>query len=304
MPSTDLEALAEFLGFAPQNLYRLAYLGPNAYKKIDVPKKNSDEKRTLTVPNLELKGVQKQINFYILKRVEVHHCAYAYVPGRSVYKAAKKISNNSVVLHLDIKEFFDNISANRVYGVYKSIGYSDKASWILTKLTTYDNYICQGSPTSPFLSNIVCINLDKNLTTLARKWGLSYIRYSDDLYFCGSKDFKHHMFKGVVANVLRDNGFRLNNKKTRYFRANQPRKTLGLMTHGRSPDLPRRVRRNYRAAFFRASTDLDWARDNFEKLTGMAEWYKEVYGKDDTFLEYRRILSNVKKLRLHSQYSV
>ncbi|MFX7764403.1 reverse transcriptase domain-containing protein, partial [Acinetobacter baumannii] len=43
----------------------------------------------------------------------------------------------------------------------------------------------QGAPTSPALSNLVARKLDKRLAGFARKMGLNYTRYADDLTFSG-----------------------------------------------------------------------------------------------------------------------
>ena len=49
-----------------------------------------------------------------------------------------------------------------------------------------EGILAQGSPTSPKLSNLITINLDKRLTGLANKNGLNYSRYADDLTFSGN----------------------------------------------------------------------------------------------------------------------
>ena len=49
-----------------------------------------------------------------------------------------------------------------------------------------EGILAQGSPTSPKLSNLILINLDKRLTGLANKYGLNYSRYADDITFSGN----------------------------------------------------------------------------------------------------------------------
>ncbi len=41
----------------------------------------------------------------------------------------------------------------------------------------------QGAPTSPGLTNTLCLRLDRRLTGLAKKLGWRYTRYADDLTF-------------------------------------------------------------------------------------------------------------------------
>ncbi|MFV4888868.1 reverse transcriptase domain-containing protein [Acinetobacter baumannii] len=44
-------------------------------------------------------------------------------------------------------------------------------------------HLPQGAPTSPSLSNLVCRELDKQLTAFSVKNELEYSRYSDDITF-------------------------------------------------------------------------------------------------------------------------
>jgi hypothetical protein len=45
------------------------------------------------------------------------------------------------------------------------------------------NVLPQGAPTSPVLTNIVCQKLDFLLTGVAKRFGLKYSRYADDITF-------------------------------------------------------------------------------------------------------------------------
>ncbi len=58
----------------------------------------------------------------------------------------------------------------------------------------------------------------------------------------------------------------------------------------------------YRAAFFKASRNLKWARDNLDGLAGMAEWHRAIYGQDEIFLEYKKIIEIVRQVKLHHRY--
>lgn len=89
----------------------------------------------------------------------------------------------------------------RVKGVFRHAGYPEQIATLLALLCTEsprqmvqqngktyyvalsDRALPQGAPTSPALTNIVCVNLDRRLTGLADKMGLRYSRYADDLTF-------------------------------------------------------------------------------------------------------------------------
>ncbi|MGE0667683.1 MAG: reverse transcriptase domain-containing protein [Sphingomonadales bacterium] len=292
------------MGYAPQNLIYLTSQSDDLYSEISIKKRSSDKLRKICIPSRELMGVQKSILNELVCHHPVSAFAYAYVRGKSAVDAAKRISGGGALLRLDVANFFPSISMHRVYGLFRSLGYNKKVSYILSELTTYKGSLCQGAPTSPYISNLVCVGLDKYLSKKASYWGLKYLRYSDDMYFYGERDFKHKIFSDQVAVILRNSSFRLNNSKTKYFPLGQQRVILGLNILGKDPEFTRETRRKYRAAFHNAARNISWARDNMNKLRGMAGWYKLIYGEDQNYREYRTIIMNVALIKMHEPYLV
>ena len=45
----------------------------------------------------------------------------------------------------------------------------------------------QGSPCSPILSNMVCVDLDRRLSGLAKQFRVDYTRYADDITFSSNR---------------------------------------------------------------------------------------------------------------------
>ena len=72
-------------------------------------------------------------------------------------------------------------------------GLSKEIAELISRLTTIPlvrdgsemnmHALPQGSPCSPILSNMVCINLDRRLSGLARRFRVDYTRYADDMTF-------------------------------------------------------------------------------------------------------------------------
>ena len=301
----DLVSISRYLGFAPQNLFYLVAQRDKLYQSALIPKKNDPTKtRKIFIPCTELKGVQRQILDAILSEYEPSHSAYAYVKGRSLCMAAEKLLGTQSVLKLDLKNFFPSIGGDRVYGLFRTLDFNEVVSWVLTNLVIYKDSLCQGAPTSPYISNLICRTMDNDLSELANSWGLSYFRYSDDLFFYGPKYFRHKILTSYIRRTVGSHKFRINNQKTKYCPIGKPRFTLGLVTHNKQLQLPRKTRRNYRAAFFRAARNLNWARDNLDKLNGMAEWYRAVYGEDAQYREYRRTIDNVRHIMMHDGYVI
>lgn len=300
----DLQSVSDHLGFAPQNLYYLVELRDSLYIRARIPKRSGKSSRQIYIPNTELKGVQREILRKLLYQWPVSDKAFAYVPGRSLIDAANKLSGEKAVLRIDIRDFFPSISAGRVYRLFEDNGVEPRANYVLTRLVTFDDKLTQGSPTSPYLSNLVLKKLDNWLSRFARRYELEYIRYSDDLFFYRAHDFSHRTFVPYIREIVNKFGFKLNNSKQRYHRRGKPRYILGLATHGQHPQIPRAKRRTIRAAFYNASKNIRWASDNFQTLSGMAEWYKVVYGETDHYQDYKRVLENVRKTQFHQPFSI
>ncbi|WP_454685561.1 reverse transcriptase domain-containing protein [Agrobacterium leguminum] len=300
---TDLETLSGFLGFAPQHIFYLVENPSRFYVRISVPKKSDPTKnRQLDIPSTELKGVQRAINKKILRNVSLSPSVYSYVSGKSIITAAQNFCPGRAVLKLDIHDFFPSISFARVYGIFKSLGFNESSSFILTRLTTKDNCLAQGAPTSPALSNVLMRSVDVRLSQLAQSWELKYLRYSDDIFFHKERNFNHTRLAEIAYDIIERSGFEANRDKTKFHAKGLPRLTLGLLTHGDLPQIPGPQRRRYRALFFKASRNIHWAEKNKEHLRGVLEWYKCVNGKDDQYVQYRSILDNVSRLRLHDVY--
>jgi len=199
----NLAELSTLLSFAPQRLYYLSGNADKLYKNIKIPKRDvTSPHRRIAIPITELKGIQRTILTRILEKNPVSKSAYAYVKNKSATLAAKKVCNSNWVLKCDMKDFFPSITANRVFGLFMVIGFSKEAASILTKLTTYKGKLSQGAPTSPYISNLICKNMDRQLKKFAAKYNLEYLRYSDDLIFFGEKVFNKKNFLKYLKKII------------------------------------------------------------------------------------------------------
>ncbi|MFZ2871648.1 reverse transcriptase domain-containing protein, partial [Zavarzinia sp.] len=274
----NLVSIAEFLGFAPQHIFYLVENPERYYTSIRIPKNSDPSKfRELNIPLSELKGVQRAINKKILSQYSADACVHSYVGARSILTAAREFCPGKAVLKIDIKDFFPAITFNRVLGLFKFIGFSDASSFILARLTTFDNHLAQGAPTSPSISNFIAWRMDSRLKKLAETWEMLYLRYSDDMFFYKERNFNHPKFYNYAANIIESSGFVVNGDKTRFYPKGLPRITLGLLTHLDFPKIPGTQRRIYRSLFFKASRNIHWAHQNQDQLRGVLEPDSKAY---------------------------
>jgi len=242
-PIFDFEQLSELVGV---NRGILAGLVENAeafYRSFTIPKR-SDGFREISSPAPTLLMIQKWIKTNILDEIPVHDAAHGFVRGRSVVTFAKAHVNKTALLHIDVSDFFPSISLKRVYVMFRDIGYAPNVSLFLARLCCAGGRLPQGAPTSPSISNIVFSRLDARLSGLARVAGLEYTRYADNIALSGS----HINIRLIelISNILLDQSFKINRKKTYLSTRNGKRIIAGISVAGERLSLPRETKRNLR----------------------------------------------------------
>lgn len=202
--------------------------------------------RVLEAPKRRLKAIQRLVLDEIVGRIPPHDAAHGFRVGRSVGSYAAPHAGQAVVVRLDLEGFFASVTVGRVYGVLRAAGYPEPVAHCLAGLMTTVlplrawqgvprpadpglldahwrlgrrlavPHLPQGSPTSPALANLVAFRLDVRLTALAASWGARYTRYADDLALSGGRSWLRGTSRilDVVDDIVRDEGFRLNQRKT------------------------------------------------------------------------------------------
>lgn len=292
-------ALAEALGLSVAELRWMAYHRDLAerihYRRFTIPKKSGGE-RAIWAPLPRLKAAQRWILREIVERLPVHGAAHGFLPGRSIFTNAHAHTDARIVVGMDLKDFFPSITWRRVKGVFRNAGYREQVSTLLALVCTeaprevieHDGQtffaalgprcLPQGAPTSPALTNTLCLRLDRRLAGLARQQGWRYTRYADDLTFSLPMDGKSPAkarigtLVGAVRRIAEDEGFALNPEKTRVLRRGDQQKVTGLVVNGDGPPrVPRTLRRQLRAAIHNLERGRPLPEDEtFARLCGYA----------------------------------
>lgn len=208
----ELSSLTQLLGVSAKALYALSNNVTSHYRKVEIPKSDGS-KRELCVPDEFLKSVQRKILENLLYNEYVSPFATAYRPGLSTLINAKIHLNQPLILKLDIKNFFQNISYAKVKEkVFDEKRFSENNRILLSMLCVYKESIPQGAPTSPYISNIVMRDFDREVFHFCRERSINYTRYCDDMTFSGEFDARE-VIEFITAK-LKQNGFVLNRKKT------------------------------------------------------------------------------------------
>ncbi|RME27953.1 MAG: RNA-directed DNA polymerase [Deltaproteobacteria bacterium] len=215
------------------------------YNVRTIPKRNGGRRR-IAEPSRELKQLQRVILRRLLSRLKAHPAAHGFEKGRSAVTHSANHCGKKLIVVLDIEDFFRNTTERRVRDYFRSIGWNEKASELLTRLTTFEGGLPQGAPTSPRLSNLVNYTMDLRLSRFCDMRSITYSRYADDLCFSTDDESWTGQLLRTVPEILSDFGYRVNRAKTRFLRAHQRQLVTGLVVNEKV-NLPRSTRRWLRA---------------------------------------------------------
>jgi hypothetical protein len=101
--------------------------------------------------------------------------------------------------------------------------------WVLEKR----NVLPQGAPTSPILTNVICQRLDYLLTAVAKRFGLNYSRYADDITFSSMHNVyqPESDFIKELHRIIKDQGFHIKESKTRLQKEGYRKEVTGLLVN-------------------------------------------------------------------------
>lgn len=212
------------------------------YQLFTIDKKKGG-KRVIEAPSASLKKVQRQINsclqayFHLYRLVGVHGFIAQFNAPRQRCPIALNAQHHvgkKVVFNLDLKDFFASISAQRIQAIFRSepFAFPEEIAIALTLLCTYNGHLPTGAPSSPVLSNFVCLQLDRALLAYAAEHQLSYSRYADDLTFSANTYFTQGMQEDIKQLIVQ-HGFACNDKKLRIRTAQRKQTVTGLVVNER-----------------------------------------------------------------------
>ena len=250
------------------------------YRSFGIPKKTGGV-RHIWAPLPRLKAMQKHIQTQIVEKMVIHGAAHGFVSGKSILTNAMEHTNSSLIVGVDLQNFFPTFTFTRVRGLFRSYGYSLGVATLLAAICTESprreitlgeetyfvasgpRVLPQGSPASPALTNALSLRLDRRLTSYADAQGWRYTRYADDLTFSRVDDgqrytnaqIKHLM--SILNRVTEEEGVRINRKKTHFMRKGRRQEVTGLIVNGPgTPRVPRARRKMLRAALRNAQAGV------------------------------------------------
>ena len=221
-----------------------AFRESGRYTTFEISRRSGEGTRTISSPIKPIKEMQRRLardlNGYYDPRPNVH----GFVAGRGPKSNAAPHRRQEWVFRVDLADFFPSINYGRVRGLLMAqpFGCPPDAATLLAHLCCYRNELPQGAPTSPIVSNLVCRSMDSALARVAKAERCFYTRYADDIIF----STKRSEFPPLLASrgqgesavagdgiqgVIEENGFRINESKTRLLKHTQRQRVTGLVVN-------------------------------------------------------------------------
>src|SRR2546429_1991896 len=276
----SLETLAGQLGLTSSQLTKWSHVGglPSSYSTFQISKRSGGH-RTIQAPIPPLRSIQRRLARWLTELYRPRYCVQGFREDRSIVSNAEEHARRRYVLNVDLKDFFPSINLGRVRGalIGKPFGLNASVATTIARLACHENHLPQGAPTSPILSNMVCMRLDGELSRLASGLGCSYTRYADDITLSTGRipfptelavmtnpPYGTHATVGpALLSVITANGFSINEKKVRLCSRSHSQRVTGL-TVNRFPNVQRVYVRQLRAMvhawrkFGRASAQAEY----------------------------------------------
>lgn len=237
---TLVRDIALDIGLSEESVLEIIQDAPRRYKVYTIPKKG-DGRRLIAQPAKELKPIQRSIAHLVLEKFPVHSAAMAYRKGVSIADNAKIHAGSWPILKLDFESFFNSISAaawRRFLSAQKVVEINRTEVALITKAlfwgvgqkTPYCLSI--GAPSSPLVSNIIMFEFDSNMDRFAKKHGIRYTRYADDITVSAKNLSELHQFEKHLRTYIsrsKTPALKVNEKKSAIFSAAGRRLVTGLV---------------------------------------------------------------------------
>jgi RNA-directed DNA polymerase len=211
---TELDSICQGISTNPDNYYIRGTF-----------KDKKGKLRPKATPKGRFRAINNNLNA-LLQRLLFPANMHGGLRGHTTLSYAKPHIRKSCVIKLDIKDFFPSINHTRVYKAFCALRCTPDVARYLTRLTTIDNQLPQGSPTSAIVANIVTKPFAKRLNGLANSINGESGTYVDDLILSG-RGFVDKL-QPTLKKIVRQEGLIINEKKTIVFKKRNPHIITGI----------------------------------------------------------------------------
>lgn len=248
----------KFYPFTMKHL--LYYCNPNhvfhRYKQFKI-KKKSGGCRQITAPrNQSFIMLLQSVNEILKAMYSPLDYAMGFTEQRSVVTNAAVHKGQNYVFNIDLKDFFPSVEQGRVLKrlTLAPFNFSPQIALLISGLCSmrvkrehtieakqndldkqFRYVLPQGAPTSPIITNMICDTLDRRLAGLAKRFGLHYTRYADDITFSSMHYVyaENGEFRKELVRIISSQGFTINDTKTRLQKFGSRQEVTGIIISDR-----------------------------------------------------------------------
>ena len=285
------------------------------YSEFKIPK-HTGGFRTIDAPNDELKTFMREFTRTFIRdfKLLTHDSAYAYVKKRSVIDAVKVHQTNKSrwFLKIDLKDFFGSCNEefivnqlSKIYPFAKGNEQTTTLLKLLAKFSCLNNKLPQGTPISPWLTNLIMIEFDYKITKLLnnihnlglKKQRYVYTRYADDILISAKEKFDYQLVINEIKKLFEGTPLTIKDEKTRFGSSAGRNWNLGIMyTKNNTLTIGHKKKRQikdniYYFIKFKDNYDLEqcwWLQGNIswmqsvepEYTKGLLKYYKDKFNID------------------------
>lgn len=142
------------------------------------------------------------------------------------------------------------------------------------------NVLPQGAPTSPVVTNIICQKLDYLLTGVAKRFGLKYSRYADDITFSSMHNVYQpdSEFLKELHRIITEQNFHIKESKTRLQKDGYRKEVTGLLVNEKANVQQRYIKQLRMWLYY-------WERYGYERASG---FFLQQYIADKGYVKKRK----------------
>jgi retron-type reverse transcriptase len=188
------------------------------------------ETREIQCPKYELNKVHTRLAS-LLCRIQMPDYLHSGVKKRSYVSNAMTHLGNVPVLTMDISKFFPSVTKSSIFNAFTGHFKIDRdVAGLLSELCTVDSHLPTGSRISLPLAYWCSKKMYEKLERYCQNKNIRMTVYVDDITFSGEAVNK--LVEKHVASIIREAGYKVNEKKTRLYSSDKPKLITGVIING------------------------------------------------------------------------
>ena len=240
-----------------------------------------------------LKSIQARIQCLILNKVTYPIYLQGSIKDRKSPRGqkpnARLHTRKRILITEDIKQFFPGVKSSIIFDIWnRFFKFPPGVAAILTKLTTKDGTLPQGTKTSALLANLVFWENEWRVVADFHERGITYTRLIDDITCSSVAELSPTMVTHIISSLhamVRRKGLRLNAHKQTIARSGERQVSTKLVVNVKTA-LPAEIRSTIRAAVSglrsrapAARTTPDYER-NYRRVSGRVAYLQQHHPKE------------------------